>query len=274
MTIVKLRRRKSLAHFAKVWHSLLGIEGCTDRDADQVKGGTFVAHEAQKSIARQSLLLKSLPEQHVDTLLSHAIWRHYDRGETVFLQEEEAKAVHVVLAGWIKLFRMSPTGSEAVVSVFTRGESFGEAVALRNVPYPVSAEAVSACEVMHIPSPVLLSLMKEDPEIGISILAATFTHLHSLVAQLEQLKAQTGAQRVAEFLLSLGDRETGECEVELPYDKMLIAGRLGMKPESLSRAFSRLKSVGVKVNRNHAEIANMETLRAYVESDPSDTKLV
>ncbi|MEX0350812.1 MAG: Crp/Fnr family transcriptional regulator [Paracoccaceae bacterium] len=229
-----------------------------------------MAHETQKAIARQSLLLKSLPEQHVETLLSHAIWRSYDRGETIFLQEEEAKAVHVVLAGWVKLFRMSATGSEAVVSVFTRGESFGEAVALRNVPYPVSAEAVSPCDVMHIPSPVLLSLMREDAEIGISILAATFAHLHSLVAQLEQLKAQTGSQRVAEFLLNLCDDESGACDVELPYDKMLIAGRLGMKPESLSRAFSRLKPMGVKINRNHAKISDISALRGYAENDPSE----
>ncbi|MBO9411678.1 MULTISPECIES: Crp/Fnr family transcriptional regulator [unclassified Ruegeria] len=225
-------------------------------------------HQAQKAIARQSLLLRSFPDQHVETLLSHAIWRQYDRGETIFLQEETAKAVHVVIAGWVKLFRMTPNGAEAVVSVFKRGDSFGEAVALRNVPYPVSAEAVSNCEVMHIPSPVLISLMKEDPEIGISILASTFTHLHSLVAQLEQLKAQTGAQRVAEFLLNLCDSDEGGCEVSLPYDKMLIAGRLGMKPESLSRAFSRLKKVGVQIDRSHAEISDIDALRRYVEDEP------
>ncbi len=229
-----------------------------------------MAHEAEKAVARQSLLLRSLPEQHVDTLLSQAIWREYDRGETIFLQEETAQAVHVVLAGWIKLFRMSPSGAEAVVSVFTKGESFGEAVALRNMPYPVSAEAVSRCQVMHIPIPVLISLMKEDPEIGISILAATFTHLHSLVAQLEQLKAQTGAQRVAKFLLGLCDRDSGACEVVLPYDKMLIAGRLGMKPESLSRAFSRLKATGVIIDRNHARISDVTSLLEYAESDPMD----
>ncbi|MEX0316309.1 MAG: Crp/Fnr family transcriptional regulator [Ruegeria sp.] len=230
-----------------------------------------MAHELQKTIARNSLLIRSLPDQHVTTLLSHAIWRRYERGETLFLQEEKAHAIHVVIDGWVKLFRMAPTGSEAVVSVFTRGESFGEAVALRNMPYPVSAEAVTACEVMHIPSHVFVSLMKEDPEIGISILAATFTHLHSLVAQLEQLKAHTGAQRVAEFLLNLADCEDGACEVILPYDKMLIAGRLGMKPESLSRAFTRLKTAGVTVKRNHAEIADIETLRDYADSDPAES---
>ncbi|AAV97455.1 cyclic nucleotide-binding protein (plasmid) [Ruegeria pomeroyi DSS-3] len=230
-----------------------------------------MAHEAQKAIARNSLLIRSLPEQHVDALLSQAVWRSYDRGETLFLQEEKAQAIHVVIDGWVKLFRMTPTGSEAVVSVFTRGESFGEAVALRNTPYPVSAEAVTPCEVMHIPSPVFVSLMRRDPEICISILATTFGHLHSLVAQLEQLKAQTGAQRVAEFLLELCDCDTGACEVTLPYDKMLIAGRLGMKPESLSRAFSRLKAAGVTVKRNHAEIEDIALLRDYAESDPADS---
>ena len=66
------------------------------------------------------------------------------------------------------------------------------------------------------------------------------------------------------------DSEIGSCDVTLPYDKMLIAGRLGMKPESLSRAFSRLKSAGVTVKRNHAEIDDIESLRDYAESDPAE----
>ncbi|SEK02972.1 cAMP-binding domain of CRP or a regulatory subunit of cAMP-dependent protein kinases [Cribrihabitans marinus] len=227
--------------------------------------------EKHRNVARNALLIRSLPERHVDELLGQAHWRSYDRGETLFLQEETANAIHVVLDGWVKLYRIAPTGAEAVVSVFTRGESFGEAVALKQMPYPVSAEAVTPCEIMHIPSQVLVSLMRKDPDIGVSILAATFSHLHSLVSQLEQLKAQTGAQRVAGFLLGLCQEEEGGCEVTLPYDKMLIAGRLGMKPESLSRAFSRLKSAGVKVQRNHAVIDDIPTLRDYADSDPADS---
>lgn len=224
-------------------------------------------HERYKAIARNSLLMRSLPEQHVDTLISKAIWRHYDRGETLFLQDEKATAIHIVLEGWVKLYRMTPSGSEAVVSVFTRGESFGEAVAFRNLPYPVSGESATQSEVMHIPSNVLIDLIKRDAEVGLSILSSTFNHLHSLVSQLEQLKAQTGAQRVAEFLLGLSTAETGACNVTMPYDKVLIAGRLGMKPESLSRAFSRLKQIGVVIEKNHAAIADIEALRAYVEDD-------
>jgi CRP-like cAMP-binding protein len=109
--------------------------------------------------------------------------------------------------------------------------------------------------------------MKSRPELCTAVLASTFRHLHSLIGQVEQLKARTGAQRVAEFLLELCPVDEGACAVTLPYDKILIAGRLGMKPESLSRAFARLRESGVMVRQNHAAIADVEKLRDYVEED-------
>jgi CRP-like cAMP-binding protein len=215
------------------------------------------------------MLLSSLPKQAADSLLSAATYHSYDRGTALFLQGENATAIHVVIHGWVKLFRIAPNGSEAVVNVFTNGGSFGEAVALRAQPYPVSAEAVTECEIMQIPAGVLTSLIRRDPEVAINVLAATFQHLKSLVAQVEQMKAQTGTQRVAEFLLELCHCATGSCVVGLPYDKVLIAGRLGMKPESLSRAFSKLRSVGVIVEGHHAAIEDVARLRDYCEEDPA-----
>ncbi|EAV41901.1 cyclic nucleotide-binding protein [Roseibium aggregatum IAM 12614] len=226
--------------------------------------------DRQRKIAQNSLLLKSFPQEICDMVLGMSSWRTYDRGETLFLHGETAQAIHIVMDGWVKLYRIAPNGGEAVVNVFAKGESFGEAVAFRGLAYPVSAEAVTACEVMRIPSTAVLEAMRKDPDIAVSVVASTFIHLHSLVSQLEQLKAQTGPQRVAEFLLELCEQESGSCEVTLPYDKFLIAGRLGMKPESLSRSFARLKFAGVRINRNHAEIKDIERLRAFSEEDPVD----
>ncbi len=226
-------------------------------------------HEDHKTLARGSLFIQSLPEKHVEPLLARSVFRHYERGETLFIQDEVSTGIHLVLEGWVKLYRMAPNGSEAVVSVFARGDSFGEAIALRSGRYPVSAEAATDCDLFILPASVLISMMQEDPDVCVSILASTFAHLHSLVVELEQLKAHTGAQRVAEFLLTLCKSETGECSVILPYDKVLIAGKLGMKPESRSRAFSRLKPYGVQIKKNRALIADVARLHSYAEIDPA-----
>ncbi|SDI44483.1 cyclic nucleotide-binding protein [Aliiruegeria lutimaris] len=228
-------------------------------------------YEKRRNIARESLLMQSLPDEHVEQLIAKSTWHKHERGETLFLHGETARSIHIVIDGWVKLFRVAPNGGETVVSVFTKGESFGEAVAFRNKKYPVSAEAVTDCHLLQIPTSALLETMRKDPEVSISILASTFTHLHSLVDQLEQLKAQTGAQRLAEFLLEISDSDENSCVVTLPYDKVLIAGRLGMKPESLSRAFAKLRTFGVKVNRYDAAIENIERLREFAMSDPADS---
>lgn len=222
-----------------------------------------------KTLARQSLLLAATPEPVAQKVLEAAHERLFDRGATIFLQGERAKAIYIVAEGWVKLYRIAPNGAEAVVGVFTKGSSFGEAVAFRSDNYPVAAEAVTDCTLIRIDTDAFLRQIRENPEVAISILSATYLHLHSLVAQVEALKAQTGSQRVAEFLLELAACPAGACEVTLPYDKVLIAGRLGMKPESLSRAFARLKEQGVTIRQNVALIADIAVLRDFVEEDPA-----
>jgi CRP-like cAMP-binding protein len=221
------------------------------------------------ALARRSLLLASAPEPVVNSMLDEARVRNFSRGATIFLQGERASAIYLVADGWVKLYRIAPNGAEAVVGVFTRGSSFGEAVAFRHDTYPVAAEAVTDCTLIRIEADSFLRQIRDNPEVAIAVLASTFVHLHSLVGQIEQLKAQTGAQRVAEFLLELAPCDRGACEVTLPYDKVLIAGRLGMKPESLSRAFARLKDHGVVIRQNVAQIEDVAQLRDYVEEDPA-----
>ena len=98
-----------------------------------------------------------------------------------------------------------------------------------------------------------------------SILSATFVHLHGLVAQVEALKAADRGAAGGESPAGAGAlSKAGACEkMTLPYDKVLIAGRLGMKPESLSRAFARLKEQGVgrAIKQNTATIEDVAVLR-------------
>ncbi len=176
-----------------------------------------------------------------------------------------------MLEGWVKLVRLSTAGTETVVDVFTRGRSFGEAVAIRGDVYPVSAEAVTAVRTVCVPARELRAQLQAKPEVALAILSSTFVHLHSLVGQLEQLKARSGGQRVAQFLLSLAPQgAVHEAEFVLPYDKTLIAARLGMTPESLSRAFAMLRRHGVDIRRSRARVTDIPALARFADEFPPD----
>ncbi len=225
--------------------------------------------KADLATARAAVLLSTLPIDVSGEILQRALPRTYRRGETIFYQGDAADNIFIVLDGWVKLFRITQTGTEAVVGVFTKGRSFGEAVAFDDIPYPVTAEAVTDVRLLLVRTSVISTMMLERPEIAMAVISSTFRHLHALVAQLEQLKAHTGAQRVAEFLLELCNSQSGGCTITLPYDKSLIAGRLGMQPPSLSRAFNKLEEVGVRITQNQAEISDVVKLRNYMLEDRS-----
>ncbi|MBP6679026.1 MAG: Crp/Fnr family transcriptional regulator [Paracoccus sp.] len=210
---------------------------------------------------KKSVLLNGLSEEMRDNLLKDSVRRSYSEGETIFVQGDAARAVFIVLSGFVKLSRLTPSGTEAVVTIMGRNRSFAEAMVLRGEPYPVTAEAISDCTLLQIDGVRLRQFLLENQEFAIRMLASTFVHLQGLVDQIERLKAHTGVQRVAQFLADLTDLENGACEVSLPYNKRLIAGHLGMQPESLSRAFARLREHGVRVDASKAEIDDIAALR-------------
>jgi len=217
------------------------------------------------SIVRSAPVFAGLPQPAFDALIRGGTVANIARGELLFVQGDPVTSFFVVLDGWVKIYRLTPSGEEAVVAVFTRGQSFAEAAAFVGGRFPASGEAATDGRILKLQSANLLRLIRENPDVGLAMLATTSHHLHMLVQQIEQLKSHTGAQRVAEFLVALCKADNGSCKIHLPYDKALIAGRLGMKPESLSRSFGRLKNIGVSIENNIASIDDVERLRRYSE---------
>ncbi|MCC7427379.1 MAG: cyclic nucleotide-binding domain-containing protein [Alphaproteobacteria bacterium] len=228
--------------------------------------------EDELRIVAETDMFRDLGRERTAKVLRDATVREYPAGTLLFLQGDESGACYIILDGWVKLFRSTVTGEEAVIGVLATGQSFAEAVALVGRPYPVSAQTVSPARLLRIPAAGLRATMRAEPDICITMLASTLRHLQLLVGEIEQLKAQTGAQRVAEFLLSLTEDASGPVTVDLPYDKTLIAGRLGMKPESLSRAFQRLRAHGVVVDQAQVKITSVGRLYEVTQVERGTVK--
>lgn len=216
---------------------------------------------------RRTPLFGVLPRDVADRLVEGQGARVYDKGVTLFQQGSPAEYCYFVLDGWVKVFRSSADGEETVVHVFRSGEIFGEAVIFMGGHYPVSAEAATVCRLMRINGARLRECIKDTPELALSMLASASQHLKALVTQLEHMKRLTAPQRLADFLLSLCHDDDSPTSIKLPYEKALIANRLGMKPESLSRALVRLKPLGVSVLRDEIVVDDPVSLRQFVEAD-------
>ncbi|MBS8226456.1 Crp/Fnr family transcriptional regulator [Vannielia litorea] len=220
-------------------------------------------HE-QNHVALRSLLLRNCPRPMAEKAVASGSTRHYARGATIFTPHRKADDLFIVLSGWVKLYRVMAGGGEAIIDVLGPARSIGNTAALRAPRYLAHAEAVTDCTLLKIPAAALFELMDGCPEARGALMANTLHQVQRLVGQVEALKMCTGAQRAAQFILSLvPEGRRGACKVQLPYDKALIAGQVGLSPESLSRAFRRLREQGVRVQRREVTVDDVASLAAY-----------
>jgi CRP/FNR family transcriptional regulator, dissimilatory nitrate respiration regulator len=221
-------------------------------------------------IVRSAPLFGTMSQEAMERIISGQVARVYERGTLLFQQGTLADCFYVVLDGWVKIYRTSPGGEETVVNVFRRGETFAEAAMFMGGRYPVNAETVTRSRLLRADGEKFRRCIYHDPDLALSMLASVSKHLKSLVDQIEQIKRMGAPQRLADFLVRLCAPREDACVVALPYEKALIANRLGMKPESLSRALSRLRPLGVSVDRNEVSIEKVSRLIEFIESQSDD----
>ncbi len=216
---------------------------------------------------KQNPLFAGMEDDAAMKLLLDATVRRYPRGTSLFMQGEQADRFFIIMEGWVKGFRQASDGHESVIAVFGPGESFAEAAMFVSGNFPITTEIVVDTRLLVIPRSGILKQLRDDPDIALKMLASMSRRLRGFVQQVEQLTVKSATQRLASFLEKLVDVDEGSDEFELPLDKTLIAGRLGMQPETLSRALLKLRSIGVATEGHKVSIKDVAALHAINDDE-------
>lgn len=207
---------------------------------------------------------EDMAEADLISLLHTASIRNYPKNKPLFHQSDRADRLFVVLSGWIKLFRNTIEGDEAVMALFTRGDMFGEASVFGDSIYPFSAQVVENAHLIEIPAAPIQEKAKTNPVILIGIMKSMSRETHRLQMENEHMTTMSARQRVGCLLLQLSSGMIGEGGTfPFPYDKSLAAARLGMKPETFSRALAQLRQAGVISKGTEIHIESFHRLAEY-----------
>lgn len=172
------------------------------------------------------------------------------RGEILFRQGDPVVGFFFVVRGQMQLAVSTAEGSEKVVEIVTAGETFGEAVVFDGLTYPVTATALVGTRLLGVSSRAVLGLLDTDPAFARRLLANMAVRLRRLIRDVEAYSLRSSVQRVIGFLLYDASDEpvgetAGECVVELPMRKQVLASRLNIAPETLSRILHDLSAEGL-----------------------------
>jgi|APTNR8051073442_1049403.scaffolds.fasta_scaffold04662_2 CRP-like cAMP-binding protein len=208
-------------------------------------------------------LLTDLRRQELEILTADGTVKTYDEDSLLFGAGDPADRFFAVIEGCVRLFALSKDGHETIIEVIGAGASFAEAAIFATASYPVNAEVMAGSRVVSLRAATLVSLLRNDGQLALRMLATLHHWQLRLMAELQQLKGRTPAQRLAWYLLDLVDQADGKTVVALPYRKGFIAARIGITPESLSRALGRLGQLGVESDGNTFSVADVDALRRF-----------
>lgn len=221
-------------------------------------------------IFRRNPLFGGLPDATLDSILKESHVVEHPRGKLLFLRGEPAEWFYLLLDGWVKVFRDTPDGEQTVITIIKPGETMAEAAIFFGSDYPASAEVVDDARLIEIPAAALINQIRDNGALALKLLGTMSMRMRHLVRHIEQLQARSTSQRLGNFLLTLCETEEGSAVIKLPYDKSLIAARLGMKPESLSRALAKLKAVGVTSRGHTVQMASVGDLREFCQGGETE----
>lgn len=196
------------------------------------------------AVLRNHPLFRGMAAVDWDALLDGAELRSLAAGTELVRAGDPATHLFVILGGEIEL---TPTGEHA--SRLHCGECVGEDAILAATPYSASARVVVDAQVAMVDGERLNAYFDANFNASVAALAELAADLRNQVRQITELKLQSTTERLAHYLASLTECAAGPVRIRLRVEKRQLAAQLGMDPATLSRAFAKLRKLGVDATR-------------------------
>lgn len=187
-------------------------------------------------------------------------------GTVLFTRGERPADLHILLSGQVALLTGSGT-AETVVEVVHPVDHFMLPTVLLDEPYLTSARALADSVVLYLPALALRRLIASQPALALPMLASLSRHYRLLLRQVRGLKLHSLPQRLGAYLLGLHQEQGGGPHVRLPFDKRILAARLGASPEHLSRALAALQPYGVRNRGRDIALDDIAALALFSDAD-------
>ena len=181
------------------------------------------------------------------------------RGSMVVAPGARLPGVLAVAYGSVKLSMKNGGNEERVLRLVAAGQAFGVASALLGRPSPYAAIVLAEAKMVVMPSAPLFALLERESAFAKALVTMLAARELELCAEIGSATLRKGTARLAFYLVeSAGDDDA----VQLPFSKTVLAARLGMQKETLSRLLRSLAEDGmIAVSRRRIALLDRARLR-------------
>lgn len=172
----------------------------------------------------------------------------FKKGQTIISQNATLDGVYCIKKGNIKVIKSNNNGNETILRIANPGDIIGENILLNDNDFSNSATAISDTIVCFIDRKSFSRLINNS-NTCLNLLQKTFSVLKKAEEHICSCHQKKVIERLSELLLDF-KKNAGICEnekwkIDLNLSREELAMLIGTAPETVIRAFSELKKMGI-----------------------------
>lgn len=193
---------------------------------------------------RACRLWRTASDEAIDALAEKASARTVSRGALLASEGDSSDTFMVVMSGKVQVVNQMADGRRLTLETFESGDPVAAVASLAGTRTPFNVEAATDATIATLPRAALFELLAHEPEVAaglIADLAARVIHFTAVVQGLSMSVPARLARYLFQRSLSAGRPTQRGLEFDLGMAKSELATALGTVPETLSRAFAKLR---------------------------------
>jgi CRP/FNR family transcriptional regulator len=202
--------------------------------------------------------------------LAHASLRRVEAKEFLFAEGDPTTHLFRVETGAISLYKVLADGRRQVVGFAYPGDLIGLGAQGEHV---MNAQAIKPTRLRCLPVATLHQSAAKDPTLGFKLYEALARELAATRDLMLTTGQRSATERVVGFLLALSRRNVRNGQdpavFELPMTRADIGDFLGLTIETVSRTFTKLKTLGLieLPQSNRVKLVDIDALEGLAEGE-------
>lgn len=200
--------------------------------------------ECDSCTIRSHPLFRHLNEKELQEISFNKITETYKRGSIIYQEGTRMKGFYCIQSGIIKIYKTGFDGKEQIIRFAKPGDLIGYRSVVSNEPACTTTQVLEECVVCHVPTHILLQLVKTNGDFAVELMKLTCKELGEANSYLTDIAQKTVKERLAEILIQLNHEfgEDGEGVLKISLTREELANVVGTATESIIRLLSEFRN--------------------------------
>jgi len=215
-------------------------------------------------LVRATPLFAALSEANFRSLRDAAMVNRFPKNTMLGREGERPRVLHILVDGAVELFA-AHNGQSATIEVEEPVTAIHLPSIISNAVAIKSVRTVASARTLSIPADVVREAFRRDAGFARAVAEELADSYRDIMRLLMNEKLRTSVERLAAWIVQSCIARGNTGTVELKFNKRILASRLGMAPENLSRNLAVLERYGVHNSGRDIQIDDLQRLEAFAK---------